>query len=349
MARRPAVFAGAAGAVMVVLAIAAIGFNPTFDLSSGSIPATAESQVALKHLERGLPPGATEPTDVYVRSTSGEPLDKAALAAFGERLRHVPGVGTVAPARLNQDRTAADFSVTLGDAPESDRALATVRGPLRDTAHTAAPQGTEALVGGITSVYVDIRAAMNRDYAVVFPVAALAIMLILALLLRSLVAPVYLMLSVVLGFLATLGATTLIFQDAGSSTGLIFLLPLIMYMFVVALGTDYNILMMARLREEAKEGFEPREALSMAIRHTGPTIAAAGVILAGSFAVLLLAGNSLLAQMGFAIAFGIAVAAFAMAMFFTPSITSLIGRRAWWPGHGDEPAAAPPERQRAPV
>ena len=352
MARRPAAFALAAGGVMVVLAVAALGFNPTFDLSSGSTPDTAESRVALTHLERGLPPGATEPTDVYVSSTNGRPLDRAALDAFKTKLGAVDGVGAVAPPRLNRDGTAADLSVTLGVAPESDRALEVVRGPLRSTAHDAAPAGTQALVGGVTSVYVDIRAAMNRDYAVVFPVAALLIMLILGLLLRSLVAPVYLMLSVGLGFLATLGATTLVFQGAGGETGLIFLLPLIMYMFVVALGTDYNILMMARLREEAREGHGPREALAMAIRHTGPTIAAAGVILAGSFAVLLLAGNSLLSEMGFAIAFGIAVAAFAMAMFFTPGITSLIGRRAWWPGGTDAPGAGeeePAPRRRATV
>jgi putative drug exporter of the RND superfamily len=135
----------------------------------------------------------------------------------------------------------------------------------------------------------------------------------------------------------------LVVQHLSGNTGVAFTLPLTVFLFVVALGTDYNILMMARLREEAREGHEARPALAMAIRHTGPTIAAAGVILAGSFAVLLLAGNSLLSQMGFAIAFGIAVAAFAMAMFFTPSITSLIGRRAWWPGHGDAPAAAPAE------
>jgi RND superfamily putative drug exporter len=160
--------------------------------------------------------------------------------------------------------------------------------------------------------------------------------------LRSLVAPIYLMLSVGLGFVATLGATTLIFQDIRGESGLIFLLPLIMYMFVVALGTDYNILMMSRLREEAREGLAPRPALAMAIRHTGPTIAAAGVILAGSFAVLLLAGNSLLSQMGFAIAFGILVAAFAMATLFTPPITALIGHTAWWPGHADQPHAERP-------
>src|ERR1700754_1979358 len=98
--------------------------------------------------------------------------------------------------------------------------------------------------------------------------------------------------------------------------------------------------MMSRLREEAKEGLTPRPLLAKANRETGPTVAAAGVILAGSFAVLLLAGNSLLSQMGFAIAFGILGAAFAMATFFTPPITALIGHAAWWPGHADEKRTA---------
>src|SRR5262249_30685579 len=166
--------------------------------------------------------------------------------------------------------------------------------PLRDAAHAAAPPGTIALVGGITSVFVDIQAAVNHDYLVVFPVAAGLILVILALLLRSLVAPIYLMLTVGLGFVATLGATVIIFQNIQGEPGLIFLLPVIMYLFVGALGTDYNILMIARLREEAREGLNPHDAAAMAIRHAGPTIAAAGLILAGTFASLLLAGNSLL-------------------------------------------------------
>jgi RND superfamily putative drug exporter len=351
MARRPAVFAGVSGLVLVALALGALRFHPTFDLASGSIPKTAESRVALQALQRGLPPGATDPTDVFLSSQSAKPLDSAALAAYGARLRSVNGVGAVAKPQLNANHRVADYAVTLSSAPESDRALAVVKGPLRTVAHSSAPAGSTALVGGITSVYVDINAAMNRDYSVVFPVAAVLIMLILGLLLRSLVAPFYLMISVSLGFVATLGATTLIFQDAAGNSGLIFMLPLIMYMFVVALGTDYNILIMARLREEAKEGRDPRAALATAIRHTAPTIAAAGVILAGSFAVLMAAGNSLLAEMGFAIAFGIAIAAFAMATFFTPALTGLIGHTAWWPGHGDQPdSAAAPERaaERAP-
>jgi RND superfamily putative drug exporter len=337
MARRPALFAAVSGVVLALLAVGAVGFHPTFDLFSGSTPKTAESQVALRALERGLPPGATDPTDVYLSSDSSRPLPTKALTAYRARLLSVDGVGTVSQPRLSTDKRVADYTVTLRSAPESDRALSVVKGSLRRTAHTATPAGTSGLVGGITSVYVDIQAAMNRDYSVVFPVAALLIMLILGVLLRSLVAPLYLLVAVALGFTATLGAATLIFQDGAGHSGLMFMLPLIVYMFVVALGTDYNILMIARLREEAREGRDPRSALAVAFRHSAPTIAAAGVILAGSFATLTLAGNSLLVELGFAIAFGIVIVAFVMATFFTPSLTALIGHTAWWPGHEDQP------------
>jgi RND superfamily putative drug exporter len=161
-------------------------------------------------------------------------------------------------------------------------------------------------------------------------------MVILALLLRSLVAPWFLMASVGLGFGATLGASVIVFQHVRGEDGLIFMLPIYIYLFVVALGTDYNILMIARLREEAREGRTPRAAAAEAVKHAGPTIAAAGLILAGTFASLMLGGQSLIVSMGFALSFGILVAAFVMAMFFTPSLTALIGHAAWWPGHGDE-------------
>ena len=165
---------------------------------------------------------------------------------------------------------------------------------MRDTAHSAAPDGTEAFVGGTTSIFVDLDNAMARDYSVVFPVAAVLIMIILALLLRSLVAPWYLMLSVGLGFTASLGATVLVFQGLLGEQGLIFILPIYIYLFVVALGTDYNILMVARLREEAREGLEPRPAAAKAIEHAGPTVAAAGLILAGTFASLMFAEGTVL-------------------------------------------------------
>jgi RND superfamily putative drug exporter len=139
----------------------------------------------------------------------------------------------------------------------------------------------------------------------------------------------------------------LVFQHIKGDNGLIFLLPIYIYLFVVALGTDYNILMIARLREEAREGKTSRDAAAQAVRHAGPTIAAAGLILAGTFASLMLGGNALLVSMGFAISFGIFIAAFVMSMFFTPSLTALIGHAAWWPGHGDEKREEKPSDEDA--
>ena len=243
------------------------------------------------------------------------------------------------PPQVNEDKTTAVYSVILDSDPASSSALDNVKNSIRGSAHASAPAGTIALVGGTTSVFVDFQAAMNRDYSIVFPVAALIIMLILALLLRSLVAPLYLMASVGLGFGATLGAAVLLFQHLKGDNGLIFLLPIYIYLFVVALGTDYNILMIARLREEAREGKSSRDAAAEAVKHAGPTIAAAGMILAGTFASLMLGGNALLLALGFSISFGIFVSAFVMSMFFTPSLTAIIGHAAWWPGHGDETAA----------
>jgi RND superfamily putative drug exporter len=332
LGKRPAVFAGVSGLVLVALTIAALGFKPTFDLSSAGIPGTAESQVALTVLERGLPPGATDPTQVYLHATSGT-LTAAEIADYGTKLKTMDGVGAVAPANVSADQATAEYTVTLSVDPESTTAVNTVKNGLRPQAHAAAPPGTYALVGGTTAVFADIQAAMNHDYAVVFPVAAVIILVILMLLLRSLVAPWYLMLSVGLGFGATLGATVLVFQVFAGQAGLVFLLPVYMYLFVVALGTDYNILMIARLREQAQHGMAPRQAAADAVRHAGPAIASAGLILAGTFASLVLAGDSILQQIGFAVAAGIALAAFVMAMFFSPSLTALVGNRAWWPGH----------------
>jgi len=332
LGKRPAVFAGVSGLVLVALTIGALGFKPTFDLSSAGIPSTAESQVALTVLERGLPPGATDPTQVYLHATSGT-LTAAQIADYGTKLKTMDGVGAVAPAKVSADQATAEYTVTLSADPQSTTAVNTVKNGLRPQAHAAAPPGTYALVGGTTAVFADIQAATNHDYAVVFPVAAVIILVILMLLLRSLVAPWYLMLSVGLGFGATLGATVLVFQVFAGQAGLVFLLPVYMYLFVVALGTDYNILMIARLREQAQQGMPPRQAAADAVRHAGPAIASAGLILAGTFASLILAGNSILQQVGFAVAAGIALAAFVMAMFFSPSITALVGNRAWWPGH----------------
>ena len=338
--RRSGLVAIVSGLVMLLLALGTFGYKASYDLASGSIPKTKESMVVQDTLQKAYSAGAAEPTNVYLNSTDGKPLDAADFSSYADRLRGAKGVSDVAFDRktdVNKAGTTANFTVTLKYEASTDQAITAV-GDVRTVAHDNAPPGSQALVGGSSSIFKDINAAVDHDYRTVFPVAAILIMVILGLLLRSVVAPWYLIASVGLGFGATLGTTVLIF---GRGDGLIFLLPIIMYLFVVAIGTDYNILMIARLREEAQEGRSPREAATEALRHAGPTIASAGFILAATFGTLMLSGNSFLTQMGFAVAFGIIVAAFVMAMFFTPSLTALIGHAAWWPGHADRAKDSP--------
>jgi RND superfamily putative drug exporter len=333
LGRHPGRFAGTIVVLLGVLGIVALGFHPTFDLTAGNT-ATTQSAEFSSVLLRGFPAGDAEPTSVLVQSADGRQLGAASLASFRARLAGTPGVASVSPARVNASGDVADYTVILSSAGESNAAMNTVRGPLQAAADDA-PAGSRALIGGVTSVYVDLDAAMEHDYSIVFPVAAVLILIMLGLLLQSVVAPWYLMAFVGLGFAATLGASVGIFQDLDGQSGLSFVLPIMMYLFVVALGTDYNILMVSRLREEATEGRTPRQAAAEALRHAGPTIASAGLILAGTFASLILAGGSTFEQMGFAVSCGIAIAAFVMAMFLTPSVTALLGVRAWWPGHQD--------------
>jgi putative drug exporter of the RND superfamily len=340
LGRHPGRFAGTTVVLLGLLGIVSFGFHPTFDLTSGNT-STTQSAVYSNVLLKGFPAGDSEPTDVLVQSTDGKPLDTASLTSFGAKLAKVSGVASVSPVKVNASGDVANYNVILSASGESAAAMNTVRGPLDALVRTDTPAGSRVLIGGITSVYVDLQSAMEHDYSIVFPVAAAVILIILGLLLQSLVAPWYLMIFVGLGFAATLGASVGVFQKLGNQSGLTFILPIMMYLFVVALGTDYNILMVSRLREEATEGKTPRDAAAMALKHAGPTIASAGLILAGTFASLILAGGSTFEQMGFAISCGIVIAAFVMAMFLTPSVTALLGSRAWWPGHQSRDADQP--------
>ncbi len=211
LARRPARYAIVSGGLLAVLAAVAFTFTPTFDLGDSGLPDDVESTIALdnftERLGRRERPGSSSSPRPRGRRCRGRRAGAGRRGRWRPRVWRRPGW-----ARPAEDGTTWPVTFFLDENPASDAAIDDVRGPVRDVAHDAAPDGTEAYVGGTTSIFVDFQAAMNRDYSIVFPVAALVIMLILALLLRSLVAPFYLMLSVGLGFGATLGATTLLFE-----------------------------------------------------------------------------------------------------------------------------------------
>lgn len=320
---------------LVVLSSFALGYKPDFSSFSQPPKGTA-SATGYNELVSAFPAGVLEPTEVYVSSTSK--LTPSDLSPLTQRLKHATGVSSVLPAVIVSNGKIAIISVVLKNDPSSALAISNVAGPIRQAAHSVPIENAHVYVGGSTAIIADIKAVTNRDLKVIFPIAAVFIFVILAVLLRSLVAPIFLLICVGLGYVATLGATTLIFLRIGSAPGLIFFIPLFMYIFVVAIGTDYNILTITRLREEVQEGHSPRRAADLAVEHSSATVASAGLILAATFGSLLLAGISFLSQMGAAIATGVILAAFVIAPFLIPSLSALIGYAIWWPGRRPQKA-----------
>ena len=147
----------------------------------------------------------------------------------------------------------------------SDAALDDVKGRSAMPPTMPLQDGTSAYVSGTPSIFVDLQDAMAQDYSIVFPIAAVLIMVILALLLRNLVALWYPMAAVELGFAAALGAMVIVFQQIMGEAGLIFMLPIYIHLLMTTLGIDYNILLVARLREEACERREPRASVAQAV------------------------------------------------------------------------------------
>lgn len=345
IARRPGRVAAASAAALVVLAGGAVFYSADYD-AINQLPPGAESRQAFETLRASFPAGAITPTHVYV--TSERPLDRDRIADLAATAKRPEGVASVKQPVYSADGRTARVDVVLAGNPYAKESLDAIEGPIRAAAH-ASGAGERVLVGGQTAASADVRAATNHDYAVVFPVAALAIALLLAWLLRSLVAPLYLLGAVMLGFAATLGVAVVAFQGVFGEPGVKSLLPVILYLFVVAVGTDYSILMTARLREEALQGKAPREATALGVEHAGPAIAAAGIILAGTFTALLLTGIASLMQIGFAVSGGILVTSLVMATLLVPSLTTLLGRRAWWPGHRDRSGPRPGREPESPV
>jgi RND superfamily putative drug exporter len=199
-------------------------------------------------------------------------------------------------------------------------------------------------VYGLAPFSYDIQQVAGTDLLQVFPVVILLILLLLGLLLRSVIAPIFLLLTVGLSYVATLGLTNLIFVHIGGQSGINFVLPFLLFVFLVALGEDYNILVMSRIREETlQHGTEPagrRRSVVLAVGATGGTVTSAGIILACTFAVVGFAGgNTQLEQMGTALALGVLLDTFIVRTLLVPSIVQLLGRWTWWPSRLAAPTA----------
>ena len=254
---------------------------------------------------------------------------------------------------VSADGRTIQFEAALTAGPQDSTAAMNATPEIRDVVASAA-QRSGALASGVAgeaaAVY-DISTTANHDLAVIIPVAILAIGLLLALVLRSLIAPLYLILSVVLSYLAALGLATLIFIDLAGQSGIIFILPFLMFVFLLALGEDYNILVMTRIREEASR-LPLREAVVRAVGRTGPTVTSAGIILGGTFAVFGIVGSggsqgSQLRAVGFGLAAGILMDTFLVRTLLVPSTVILLGRWNWWPSRLGRPEARAPAQARA--
>jgi RND superfamily putative drug exporter len=330
ISRRPAVTAIVSGALLMGLASGVAYFKSNYDVTS-SLPSNTMSAQAITKLDKAFPPGSLDPTQILV--SSKRRLNRSALAPIEARVKKVKGVASVVPAGFSPGGHTAELDVSLKENPSSQAAMSLVSGPIKSAATAAAGAGRSILIGGESMSLADVSHATDRDYTVVYPFAAGLILLILAVLLRSVIAPVYLLLGVGLGYTATLGASVHVFQGLQGHPGLLFMMPILVYLFVVAVGTDYNILLTTRLREEIVAGATPRRAAALAVEHGGPTVASAGLILAGTFGSLMLTRVSLLSEIGFAVASGIVLVAIVMASIFVPSVATLLGRFIWWPGH----------------
>jgi putative drug exporter of the RND superfamily len=210
----------------------------------------------------------------------------------------------------------------------------------------AAESGASASgVAGEAAALYDVSATSNNDLANIIPVAIVAIALLLAVVLRSLVAPVYLIFSVALSYLAALGVATLVFIDIGGEGGLTFILPFLMFIFLLALGEDYNILVMTRIREEARS-MPLTDAVVQAVARTGTTVTSAGLVLAGTFGVLAVvagssASGSQVRAIGAGLAIGILMDTFIVRTLLVPATVTLLGRWNWWPSAMSRAPAEP--------
>jgi len=236
--------------------------------------------------------------------------------------------------------------------PSSNAALGQVPAIRAAVAAVARAAGASAygVAGQVPAAY-DVGQVSDADLLRVFPVAIIVIGLLLALVMRSLIAPLYLIASVVISYLAAWGLSVLLFQDAASAGGLYYGIPFLMFVFLLALGEDYNILVMTRIREEASRT-PLRQAVTQALERTGPTVSSAGLILAGTFGVFALAvgrqpGGGASTGILASIAIGILMDAFLVRTLLVPATVALLGRWNWWPSHHGTPSQAASEPESA--
>lgn len=280
-----------------------------------------------------------------LRAGLAEGAARVSAAGFGDassvgNLGLTPGLVDAIPGLrdrlrffISPDQKVTRVLVTLEREPyhaASLAAISEIRRTGSQSLNRTPLEGTPVLVAGSASFFDDIRVLSAVDFRKIIVAVIVGIFLVLALLLRSIVAPTYLILTVLLSFLSTLGLTTLVFQGILGQAGVPWWLPPFLFVMLVALGADYNIFLMSRIREESR-AFTTADATARGLALTGHVITSAGLILAGTFAALMLAPLKSLQQFGFAVTVGILMDTFVVRSLLVPSIATILGRHNWWP------------------
>ncbi|MFJ6852261.1 MMPL family transporter [Streptomyces sp. NPDC091271] len=320
-------------AITLVGLLACAAFMPT--LNSKGVPLEeifvndAPSVAAQETLSRHFPGGSGNPAVVIAAADRS----KQVVAAAEE----VPGVAGVSVMTASGRPGGGDplvvdgrvrIDATLADTADSDAAKETVT-RLRDAVH--AVPGSEALVGGYTAQQYDTQRTAEHDRNIIVPVVLVIILVILIGLLRSLLMPLLLVATVALNFLATLGISSLVFEHVFGFSGTDSSVPLYGFVFLVALGVDYNIFLMSRVREESLI-HGTRQGVLRGLTTTGGVITSAGVVLAATFAALGVIPLAFLVQIAFIVAFGVLLDTLVVRSLLVPALVRDIGPVAWWPG-----------------
>ena len=332
VARAPLKIAGVVLVLLVVMSTGLLGYHETSNSLSG-FRVDTESAHGQAFIQKEFGPGKMAPSTVIVkagedlRATGTSERVNDALAGTAH-VAHVNG-----RPRFSQDGREAFFEVVLDSDPYSSPALDAVEPLTRSAQAAVRDAGVEdaiVLVAGETAQTADIRSALDRDTTYIVLLVLLIVAAVLCLLLRSVLAPLYLVATLILSFLATLGATTFFTVTVLGDDGIGNRVTAYIFIFLVALGVDYNIFIMSRFKLEVRTS-APAQALSTAIRRTGGVVSSAGLILAATFSVLMTQPIRELFQFGFAMAFGILLDTFLIRPLLVPAIVRLLGHRALWP------------------
>ncbi|MGN6791000.1 MAG: MMPL family transporter [Streptosporangiaceae bacterium] len=318
VAIRPRVVWVATAIVLGVMAIGLTGLKASGLTAAQSFAGHhPDSIVGQRVIDNNFPAGTGQPVIV-----AGSP---AAASQLRTTFAGVHGITAVTPPQTHAGHVFLEG--TLTSAPDSHAAYSTID-RVRAAVHSV--PGAHALVGGNTAVNLDVQRAAAHDRDVIIPLILGVVFVILALLLRAIIAPIMLIATVVLSFAAALGVSGLVFDHVFHFGGADTSFPLFVFVFLVALGIDYNIFLMTRVREETKRHGARRGAL-IGLAATGGVITSAGVVLAGTFAVLGTLPITFLAELGFAVAFGVLLDSIIVRSVLVSALNLDIGSKVWWP------------------